>query len=483
MSGQPAVTALARRLAAATTVLVALAMVSGGPASAAPPGNDARSAPQSVGALPATIRATTVEATLEPDEPPSRCGRALKGSVWYSFTATTARSVLLAFDAAGDMDAAVDVFLRQRSQLTPLDCQLTDARGEATIDVDVAEGSSYLVRVAPLSNSVADAFSLVVVEPDRPAQPPGPRLATTGVAATVDRFANPDDAWSTTLQQGRTYRLNFVTKGDGCAAVAVYRPGVKSFGGSALVERSCDAHAVFAAPESGLYSIHVRAPRASRLKLPYRLRIGLARADDTAPGIRLLNDRTVNGSLHGSELDALDLYRFSVVRRSDLLLRLRAKRNFQLTLLSAGGRRLDNGSFIDRRMKRGRYYVAVRALDGADGSYSLKRVTRAITTARTLVDGQRSRTVPEGRSVVLSVAVQPAVGGRASMLVERFDPIDGWLFHARYHPAVVGGRGSVSFRPPSVGRWRVTGEYEGTPTASPSDGGTATLLVTEPLTG
>ena len=116
-------------------------------------------------------------------------------------------------------------------------------------------------------------------------------------------------------------------------------------------------------------------------------------------------------------------------------------------------------------------------------SYSLRRVTRQITTARTLVDGERSRSVPGGRTVQLAVVVQPAVGGRATMLVERFDPIDGWLFHARFHPSVVGGRATVSFRPPSVGRWRVTGGYDGTRTASPSDGGTATLLVTEPLTG
>jgi len=47
---------------------------------------------------------------------------------------------------------------------------------------------------------------------------------------------------------------------------------------------------------------------------------------------------------------------------------------------------------------------------------------------------------------------------------------------------VVSGRGAVSFRPPTVGRWRVTGAFDGTRTASPSDGGTATLLVTEPLT-
>ena len=85
--------------------------------------------------------------------------------------------------------------------------------------------------------------------------------------------------------------------------------------------------------------------------------------------------------------------------------------------------------------------------------------------------------------MVLSVSVRPAVSGSASMLVERFDPIDGWLFHARHHPSVVGGRAAVTFRPPSVGRYRVFGEYDGTRVASASDGGRATLVVTEPVTG
>ena len=474
---------LTRRLVCASALVVVAATVGAGPAAAAAPANDARTAPQQLGALPTTVRGTTVEATLELDEPLSSCGQPLKGSVWYAFTAATSRSVLLALDAAGDMDAAVDVFRRQRSQLTPVDCRLTNAGGEATLDVDVTEGANYLVRVAPLSNSVADAFSLLVVEPDRPAQPPGPRLPDSGVSRSVDRLANPDDAWSTRLERGRTYRMNFVTKGDGCARVSVYHPGVNSFGGGAMLSRSCDAHAVFAVPRSGRYSFHVEAPRASRQKLTYRLRVGLARADDTSPGIPLANDRAVRGSLTGSELDALDLYRFSVVRRSDLRLRLRAKSGIELQLLTAGGRGLGSGQSIDRRLPRGRYFVAVRALDGANGSYVLRRIARTITSSRTLVDGQRERSVSRGSSVTLSVVVQPAVAGRATMVVQRFDPIDGWLFHASFHPSVAGGRAAVSFRPPSVGRWRVRGSFDGTRVASPSDGGTATLVVTEPLTG
>ena len=197
--------------------VVALAVLAAPPAVAAAPANDARTAPQRL-TLPTTVQGTTVEATLEADEPTSSCGRAIKSSVWYEFTTTSSRSVLLAIDAAGDMDAAVDVFRRQRSQLTSVACRLTNDRGEATLDIDVAEGATYLVRVAPLSNSVTDRFSLLAVVPDRPADPPGPQLPTAGVSRTVDRFANPDDAWSARLQQGRTYRMNFVTKGEGCAS-------------------------------------------------------------------------------------------------------------------------------------------------------------------------------------------------------------------------------------------------------------------------
>lgn len=462
--------------------VVILATVAGvTPAAAAPPANDARGAAQSLGSLPVAVTGTTVESTLETDEPPSSCAPALKGSVWYGFTAATARSVIVAVDAAGDMDVAVDVYQRQRSQLTPVACALSDARGQATIDVDVREAASYLVRVAPLFNSVTTTFTLRAVVPDRPATPPGPRLPAAGVARRVDRFTNPDDAWSVFFVQGRTYRVNLVTKGGSCARLSIHRPG-DGFG-SALVERSCDAHTVVAAPESGRYSIRVSAPRASREAMTYRLRVGPAGVDDTAPGRLLANDRAVRGRLTGSELDALDLYRFSVLRRSDLRLQLRSRRDFEVTLLSAGGRRLGGGAVVDSRLGRGRYFVAVRALDGADGPYVLRRLTRTITTARTGVNGGRTATVPRGSAVSLSVTVSPAVAGTASMLVERFDPIDGWQFHARYRPPVLGGRATVRFLPPTVGRWRVTGAYLGTRTASPSNGGTAAFLVAEPITG
>lgn len=472
-----------RTLAVLVVAILAAPLLGASPAAAAAPANDARASATDIGALPVTINGTTVEATVEADEPASGCS-STKSSVWYRFTPTKSRSVLFALDAAGDMDATVDVYTRVRSQLSSVGCATTNRRGEATLDVDVDAGSEYLVRVAPLANSVADKFVLRVVAPDEPAKAPGSPLPGTGTAGTVDRFANPDDAWYVDLVGGRTYRMNFVTKGEGCADVELFPAGTKSFGSASPIRhRSCDSHTVFVASATGRYPILVSAPRASRDALHYRLRVGLALADDTAPGRLLAVDSTVGGRLNGGELDALDLYRFGVARRSDMRIHLGTKAHFQLTLMTAGGHTLDSARHtIDRQLSRGRYFVAVTALDGAKGSYTLRRHARAITTARTLVDGQRTAYTSPGRNVSLSLQVSPAVSGPSTMLVERFDPIEGWLFAARFHPTVVAGRATVSYHPSGLGRWRVTAEFDGTSAASASEGGTARWSVVEPLT-
>ena len=469
-------------LVALLFVVVSAALAA--PAFAAPPSNDVRTAPQDLESLPALVSGTTVDATLEPDEPVSACGP-IKNSVWYSFTVSSSRELLVALDAAGDMDAVVELFVRERSQVASLSCLRTNRRGEATIDADATAGTSYLVRVAPLANSVADRFTLRVVLPDEPAAPPGERLPDSGAGGQVDRFANPDDAWSTRMRTGRTYRINVVTVGPGCVRVALYSSG--EFGGESEETLACDDHAVFTAPESGLYTLHVRAPRASRDQLRYRLRVGPAGRDDSAPGVVLADDRRVAGRLRGDELDALDLYRFTLASRSDLRMRLQTTRDFDLQLLSDGGRRLGCGcgsagsKELTRRLRPGRYFLAVRARDGAHGGYVLSRLARVITRARMLVDGRRSTTASPAETVQLALEVTPDVSGRASLLVERHDPLAGWLFHSRHHPRVSGSAATVAFRPPFVGRWRVTGDYDGTRTTSPSSGGTARFSVLEPL--
>jgi hypothetical protein len=475
-------TALARTFA---VVIVAATLSAAAPASAAPPPNDARGSAQALGRLPASARGTTVDATLESAELGSGCS-ATKNSVWFTFTAPSNRPVLIALDAAGDLDATIDVFERQRSQVEQLACRDTNRRGAATLDIDATARTSYYIRVGARENSADDRFSLRVVVPDAPATFPGRRLPRTGVRAVVDRLANADDAWSVRVERGRTYRLNFVSSGGRCAVAELY-DSADSFGSDPARRLRCDAYTVFVPAESATYSVLVRAPRASRERITYRVRVGGAKADDTAPGVRLGNDVRVRGRLRGSELDALDLYRFTIASPSLLRLRLGTGSNFDLRLLTDTGRRIScscnfaGSKLIERRIKPGRYFVAVRARDGADGRYRLRRLARTITHSRMLVDGGRRTSVGPGAGVTLDLAVHPAVSGPARLVIERFDPLSGWLFHSSPRPSVSAGHARLRFVPPSVGRWRVRGEFLGTRRAAPSEGGTVRVTVEEPL--
>ena len=130
----------------------------------------------------------------------------MRASVWFAFDADEERSIVVALDASGDLDAVVDVFVRERSQLTPAACRRTNRRGELTFELEAEAGTSYLVRVASRANSTDGPFRLRVIEPERPAGFPGERLPRAGVSAFVDRLANPDDAgrcgWSAGLRTG-----------------------------------------------------------------------------------------------------------------------------------------------------------------------------------------------------------------------------------------------------------------------------------------
>jgi hypothetical protein len=452
---------------------------------AAPPPNDARAAAQ-VLQLPASVRGTTVEATTEgASEVPASCGPT-KNSVWYAFTANTGRSIVIALDAEGDLDATIDVIERQRSQIQSIDCRPTNRRGAATIEIDARRGTAYYIRIGARENSVDDRFTLRVLTPDQPASFPGKRLPRKGAHAAVERLANPDDAWAIHVRKGTTYRLNFVSSGGRCATAELYADA-DTFRSDPIRRLRCDDHTAFSAPATGTYSVLVRAPRSSRDRLKYRVRVGRAGTDDTAPGIRLPNDVRVRGGLNGNQLDAIDLYRFSIARPSLLSLGLATGKDFDLRLMTDTGHRIacdcgfSGSKDIEQRVRPGRYFVVVRARDGAAGKYALRRLARTITHSRMQVDGGRSATVAPGQGVTLDLVVSPPVGGHAALLIERFDPLVGWLFHTSPRPAVVAGHGRLRFVPPSIGRWRASGEYLGTRTAAPSRGGTVRVTVEEPL--
>jgi hypothetical protein len=161
----------ARRFAGLVTSLLAAAVVAPAAAEAAAPSNDQRAEAAALN-LPATVSGTVVGATVESDEPAS-CD-SLGDSVWYRFTAPAGGRVVLLLDAAGDLDAVLDIFRRSRSNLVPAGCDRTDRRGQAILDADdLRAGATYLIRVAGRAGSPPDSFRLQGLIPKPPAEPPG----------------------------------------------------------------------------------------------------------------------------------------------------------------------------------------------------------------------------------------------------------------------------------------------------------------------
>jgi hypothetical protein len=452
------------------------------PALAAPPANDQRAGAQQL-TLPAGVNGTTRESTLEADEPPS-CAE-LGGSVWYSFTPAAGRRVVARLAASGDLDAVVDVFQRTRSQLTPVDCDVGNSRGQAEVEFRAAsKPAAYLVRVGQRSNSVPGNFHLDVFTPQPPPRPPGPQLPAGGVTRTVNITTNASDAFSTVMQAGTTYRIHRA-QASGCTSLELFAPGTSDFDSDSPVKRAgCGGYFLFtpAAGEGGRYSLVVNAQRRRRGDQRYHLQVARASEDDTSPGLPLANYQRARGALHGGGVDVVDLYRFTLARRSQLRVSLRGS-GFRLQLLRDNGNRLgssDEGE-IERPVSKGRYFIAVRANRTAGGRYVLQRAARIVTGARININGSRSTQAGPGQSVRIGVVLRPPVAGPVRVTIERFDPFAGWQFYRRVKATASGGVAGLSFTPPSVGRWRASAEYRGTREAAPSATGFARLLVAAPV--
>lgn len=445
----------------------ALLLVPAAPALAAPPPNDDRVDAERL-QLPATASGTVREATLEPNELGSGCDT-IDSSVWYRFSAPARGAAVLQLDAGGDLDATVDVFRRQRSELTPVNCDSTDRRGSVTLQLDDLDGE-YLVRVGRRFDSDPGGFDLRLLVPSPPARPPGKPLRGRGARDSVDGLANPSDAYSVALRAGVPYRFSLSAKE--CTRLTIFAPG----GGFNDPQRSlrCGGYRLYTPERSGRYPLLVEAGRA-RGRQRYRLAVGRARGDDTTPGIFIRNNARVRGRVNG-RLDSVDLYRFDVTRRSSL--NLRVSGGPRLTLVKPGGKRLaTNTSAIRRNVGAGRYVVAVRG----KGRYKLRRVSKTITRSNVLFNGRRKAFAGPGTSATLSLNVSPNVNGRSVILLEKFDPLEGWQFLRRARPRVVGGRAALTFAPRTIGRYRATAQFRGSKLASPSEAGRAKLVVRAPL--
>ena len=452
-------------------------------AAASPPGNDNRANANQVGSLPASVSGTTVEATDDPTDHRSGCGRA-HDTVWYRLTGVGSGRIVVRVVAAGELDAVVSVYRAVRSRVTPAGCAATDEAGRGALSF-TSTGGDYLVMVGRERASEDGRFRLTVFRQEPSSRPPGRTLLRKGVSSWVEPISDYDDAWSLRMKAGVQYRINLSPARGRCITMSLFRPGTRSFAGAPLQVVPCGGYFTYTPGfgGSGLYTLLVTASDQRPGRQRYHLQAAVTGADDSAPGLLLRNLQTRRGSVAGTRIDVVDLYRFRVAERADVALTLRGPASARLIVLNENGRRLSSSSGAGRltvSLGQGTYFVAVRAESGATGRYRLSLLERGVTTTTVLANGLRSATVSPGSSVAVSVAVDSSSGGAVRLEIDRFDPLTGWHFYRLYRLRLGGdGRAGISWRPPSIGHWRVHASFGGTRTASPSDGGTVRIVVTD----
>jgi hypothetical protein len=180
----------------------------------------------------------------------------------------------------------------------------------------------------------------------------------------------------------------------------------------------------------------------------------------------------------GSTLDAIDLYRFDVTRRSVLFLNLRTPRKraaLDLVLYDPFGNVIrcacegHGDAALRKGLRPGRYFVAARARRGARAPYTLLRASRTITKTRIRVNGGGAASIAPGQAADVSVLVSPNASGPVTVTVEQFDPIEGWQFVRDLRGTATGGVAHVPFVAPTPGRWRATARFDGTREIAPSE--------------
>ncbi len=459
------------RIRIAFICLLTLLVVPAAAAHAAAPANDDRADATSLNPLPAAVSGTTVGATGEPGDFSHGCGT-IGPNVWYTATPSADGRIVVSLAAHGDLDVIVDVFKKVRSQLVDEGCNASDDHGDAATSFTAAKGATYLIQVAQRPSSIAGTFDLSVTAPVVPAHPPGKALPRLGVTRTLDRIANPDDAWAVRFHVGVSYRIHLSGRNGHCDTSAqLYAPRTKSFeDGTVVTEMPCGGYRLFTPGpgQSGLYTLRVRVGDARR-KQPYHVQVAPAGPDDTAPGLVLHNRHRVHGTLRGSGVDMVDIYRFVITQRSVAFLRLSGG-DFDLELLDDHGRILSRRDRAIRLQTRpGRYYVAVRANFNESGRYALSLATRLITHTHTSLTGGLG-------GLHATATTSPGAAGLFEITFQRFDPLAGWLFASRVH---LHGSGSVSasYHPPGPGLYRARSTFLGSRNAAASHSGYTVLEI------
>jgi hypothetical protein len=475
------------RTSAALAFLVALLAIpatAAGARFATPPPNDSRANATAVDGLPATVSGTTVGATDDPKDPYSNCGRS-HDTVWYRLSGAEPGRIVIRVAALGDLDAVVSVYRAVRSRLSLAGCTPTDDSGRGALSF-TSTGGDYLIMVGRERTSDDGRFKLTMFRQEPSSRPPGPPLPRAGISSWVEPISDYDDAWSLRMKAGVEYRFNLSPARGRCISVGLYRPGTRSFANARPVHlQQCGGYFTYTpgAGGGGRYTLLVTASDRRPGRQRYHLQAAVAGPDDTAPGLLLRNLETRRGTLSGTRIDVVDLYRFRVSVRADVTLTLRGPSGFRLAFLGENGRRLsypEGPGPQTVRLRPGTYFAVVRAGSGARGGYRLSLLERGITTTTVLANGSSRATVGAGASVALTVAVDFSSAGAVRLEVDRFDPLTGWHFYRLYRLRLgSNGRTGISWRPPNIGHWRATASFGGTRTASPSSSRPAHIVVGE----
>jgi hypothetical protein len=423
-----------------------------------PPANDRQARARRIRAFPATIKGTTIGARAEETDPKG-CGMA-ESTVWYRLSPARTGLLVVRLQTARRLDAVLAVAERRGSSLRVVGCRPTNDGGRAAGAFAGRKGVQYLVAVGHRAGQDPGAFTLTLVAAVPPERLPGRTLSAAGARGQLHGLTNVNDIWRVAMKPGTSYRIAFASRGGASLELrSPKRDGV-------LVRLSGGGYHVFTPGRDGggRYVLEVRAAPLDASQ-SYRLHVRAVEPDDVGVGLLLENRKPRRGSLAPRGVDVVDIYHFHVEQQANVQVSLATSsgRAFRLSLVSDEGGTLAAGDVVRRQLAPGRYIAAVTAPPGtAGGSYRLTLLVRDLTST-TLALGATS--VPLGSTIVLRPQVTPASTGLVEIQIDRFDPLGGWQFH-RIMRVAVGG--SVSWRPPSEGHWRVRAAFRGSTTASPS---------------
>jgi hypothetical protein len=187
-------------------------------ASAEAPPNDNQANATVLAALPASVDGTTVGATKAAGDPV--CGAPMTATVWYRLKRPDNLTIVVNFQAKGDLDVVVAAFQVVPTGLKALVCDVSDDHGKAGFSFEGEKDATYMILVGQRTNSDAGTFHFTVQAPARPQNddPAGAellqRLPANPHGTTLGGSTDPDTPQCGGLAADVWYRVDRESAGE-----------------------------------------------------------------------------------------------------------------------------------------------------------------------------------------------------------------------------------------------------------------------------